>query len=466
MSQTKDTNTISGQRYVKAIIGYLKEKGRSSVSFDKSTYEDWNDIPFCNALQETIDTVSISNEKPGCITVSVCREDGFMAYEVFDGSEKDEDFDYLFHEVYYYINDFDADEAEVWMEQFENKFSCPLSEWLIDRIIEIAHLFHKGIKVPATWWNDMGMEYDTLSVLDINGKEVVGLVDSANGENNPTYQTLNKLTASELLQNYKFLLIKEAENIIEDYDWSKSKEEWAEDAVCSMIKFKTITNITERIASANFIYETMRWLKEGGINNWKLNEDLSFESPYVIIHDGFLALSQEDILPFLSLQINDGNESYTDDNGTMHAENNGTTIEVRIKDIFDKTDDMLIMCRPESVVINTKEVKTTLTDESVKNLEKMCQYIVEDITDHESVREVLSSVLIDTNENNQIGCNVSLVYKNGTRTIDRVYQIPGEGTIWAHIKGLENNDNGYVNTDELSTHVLSEIVYQLKQQAE
>lgn len=108
-----------GTRFVRAIIDYLKEKGRTFVSFEKSTYENWNDIPFCNRFQDVIDTVSISDEFPGRICICVCTEGGAVYYDLFDGTETDEDFDYLWHEVYYYINDFDSPEAEQWLDNHE-----------------------------------------------------------------------------------------------------------------------------------------------------------------------------------------------------------------------------------------------------------------------------------------------------------------------------------------------------------
>ena len=52
---------ISGQRYVRAIIGCLTQKGLQSVTFEKETYDDRNDIPFCQRFQGPVDTVSVSD---------------------------------------------------------------------------------------------------------------------------------------------------------------------------------------------------------------------------------------------------------------------------------------------------------------------------------------------------------------------------------------------------------------------
>ena len=111
----KENTTSANINFFKAIIAYLQEKGRKCVTFQKNTYGDENDIPFCNTLQEVIDTVSIDDELPGRIYISVVREDGYMAYEQFDGTEN-EDFDYLFDEVYHYINDAEDPEMEEWLE--------------------------------------------------------------------------------------------------------------------------------------------------------------------------------------------------------------------------------------------------------------------------------------------------------------------------------------------------------------
>lgn len=105
-----------GPDFVKAIIRYLKEKKRNGVTFETNTYyENWCDIPYCNRFEYIVDTVSIDQEHPDKICIAVCREDGFLAHDWFDGTEK-EDFEYLFHEIYYYINDAEDPEAEEWLE--------------------------------------------------------------------------------------------------------------------------------------------------------------------------------------------------------------------------------------------------------------------------------------------------------------------------------------------------------------
>lgn len=109
---------FTGKDFVKGIIGYLKEKKQTFVTFEKSTYGDENNIPFSNTFMDMIDTVALSREHTDTIWITVEREDGAVFSGEFDGSEEGEDFEYLFDEVYHYINGADDPEAEDWLETF------------------------------------------------------------------------------------------------------------------------------------------------------------------------------------------------------------------------------------------------------------------------------------------------------------------------------------------------------------
>ena len=113
----------TGQEFIAAIIGILKEKNASGVYFDPWSFDPAllkDTLPWRKRSDKMIDTVSVpcmwaeditgsdwtdddkkrAQEKhfPDCICISV--EDGRqIRYGFFDGSE-DEDFDSLFHDVY------------------------------------------------------------------------------------------------------------------------------------------------------------------------------------------------------------------------------------------------------------------------------------------------------------------------------------------------------------------------------
>lgn len=109
-----------GQRFVRAIREYMYQHNVKSVSFDPSSYGYRDDIPFCRHFNEIIDTVSIPENQEDAICICVYTPEGAIFYENFDGTE-DEDFDYLFHEIYYELKspadrlDASEDEAEDWL---------------------------------------------------------------------------------------------------------------------------------------------------------------------------------------------------------------------------------------------------------------------------------------------------------------------------------------------------------------
>lgn len=110
-----------GPLFVRAILAWLKEKGRSSVYFQPSTYDFEDDIPFCSDAGLPVETVFIPDEPEheNEIGITVWTEDGEGLQKFFDGTEPDEEFDYLFHEVWNYINDPEDGEADDWLEEFE-----------------------------------------------------------------------------------------------------------------------------------------------------------------------------------------------------------------------------------------------------------------------------------------------------------------------------------------------------------
>lgn len=282
----------NGKNFVNAIIAYLNSKAVDNVSFVPSTYGDQNDIPFCNALENIIDTVSISEEKPGSICISICREDGYMAYMDFDGTE-DEDFDYLFHEVYYYINEANDPEADEWLEEFNKKPFDALKEVLICKMRHILNIIQYDVRVPKTWTDDMGFEYDTVSLIS-QKHNMIGLIDGSNGQNNPTFCTLNNLSTEDLLVDYLFLLKEESSNLQYEYEQKNTLRlnVWAEYAIYNM---KETTWVLEKMDT----YKQSRTHK-GNIpccpfcGSKNVSEDIHSEVPYEC-HECERLFDEEDI---------------------------------------------------------------------------------------------------------------------------------------------------------------------------
>ena len=93
---------------------------------------------------------------------------------------------------------------------------------------------------------------------------------------------------------------------------------------------------------------------------------------------------------------------------------------------------------------------------------KVCgSYFYEEDIIREELRHRIAHVLIDTDEDNQINCDIVIGESEavGLSTLElpritKAYQIPGDGTIWFQIQGFDNGDDGYINFDELETEDL------------
>ena len=95
----------------------------------------------------------------------------------------------------------------------------------------------------------------------------------------------------------------------------------------------------------------------------------------------------------------------------------------------------------------------------------------EDIT-RENIRHKLSAILMDTNENSQMKCEIVIEPEDscGLSTlqmpiIDSCFQEPCEGTIWFHFKGhyanLDTLEKEYANFDDIETKALKVILGKL-----
>ena len=216
-------NAYTGKDFVYAILSYLNERQEECVTFEPSTYGDESDIPFCKKLNGRVETVEPSSDKPGCIILTVVRTDAVgrnhTASETFNGCE-DEDFDYLFHEVYYYICDANAPEAEEWMEKTvirqPNKKDFE-KEYLIMKIRQSVKRIGKDIAVPCGIICKVFPGEDTevlMNILTVN-KEINArpLVVATDAPCSCICAKLDEFSLDDLKKNYQHLLATE----INDY---------------------------------------------------------------------------------------------------------------------------------------------------------------------------------------------------------------------------------------------------------
>lgn len=91
----------------------------------------------------------------------------------------------------------------------------------------------------------------------------------------------------------------------------------------------------------------------------------------------------------------------------------------------------------------------------------------EDIV-REEIRHKISAILMDTDEENQMKCEICIENDEacGLSTlemdwIDSCFQVPCEGTIWFHYQGYDNfitGEKNYKNFDEIDTKDLKIIL--------
>lgn len=247
---------ISGVDFVRATIAFMREKGKTYVSFDKREYDlnlTKNELPWCVTFDEFIDTISISNEPSKRDKICICieTEGGEIRYDYFDGTEN-ENFDHIFHDVYDEIWDGGIcdDEGDIWLWNYLSE-----KKSIKNRLISLINqcpVPKEGIKINRPWYNDdNGFNYDTLQRLDTLGNRLF-LVDSANGMNNPTACELKNLSASHLYSVLRDAVLCNQKNLLKDYDkftGTSDISDWAEDAAAIMSLSKEILK-TDTVATA------------------------------------------------------------------------------------------------------------------------------------------------------------------------------------------------------------------------
>ena len=224
-------NSYTGKDFVYAILAYLNERQYECVTFKPSTYGDESDIPFCKKLNGRVETVEPSSDKPGSIILTVVRTDAvgrdYTASETFNGCE-DEDFDFLFHEVYYYICDANAPDAEEWMENkvmdhpYREDFE---KEYLIMKVRQSVKRTGRDIAVPCGITCKVFPGKDTevlMNILTIDKKVRVVVTDA-----HCSYicEMLDKFSLDDLKKNYQYLLATEINDYHEEFDTYNETED-------------------------------------------------------------------------------------------------------------------------------------------------------------------------------------------------------------------------------------------------
>lgn len=210
-------NSYTGKDFVYAILAYLNERQYECITFEPSTYGDESDIPFCKKLNGRVETVEPS-DKPGSIKLTVVRTDAdgqdYTASTSFNGHE-DEDFDFLFHEVYYYFADGDADEAEEWMEKtvirHPNREDFE-KEYLIMKVRQSVKRIGKDFAVPYGITCKFFPGEDTEIIMNILTVNTEVKVVATNAHYSCICATLDKFSLDDLKKNYQYLIATEINN--------------------------------------------------------------------------------------------------------------------------------------------------------------------------------------------------------------------------------------------------------------
>lgn len=133
------------------------------------------------------------------------------------------------------------------------------------------------------------------------------------------------------------------------------------------------------------------------------------------------------------------------------------------------TIDKCPYCSSENIEVESSEwAKNNGTPYHCKDCD--CYFDEEEVV-REDLRRKISCILMDTDEDNQMKCDITIEPEDTSGlgsalwpTIDRCYQIPGEGTIWFHIEGHidpRNWEDVYINFDDIDTKDLQYIYEQL-----
>lgn len=470
----KRKEKFDGRDFVLAICAYLNEKQVRDVYFEPSSYAEEADIPFCKKLGGPIDTVAVSLAAPGCIDISVCK-DGEILSGAFNGTE-DEDFEYLFNEVYYYLCEVNEPEAEEWMEGRMNGILgeiTPLKVFLVSSILTVVKHIGEPINIPIPEKVDLFGDGNLVScgtfVVETNLIHAGPTVTLTDGNRVFTVGTLNEFSEHDLIVNYNAVLKKALEKSIADKEPEDSN--WGEKAVrneierlhsLSVSRFELVA-LSERISEAaeaagnpNISYcasidigDAFPAIIQLGASVSGANDDLYYPSGSILDTLHFLAenhsffpesLSEaplEDFKEYLALNCDEIFEQIEKDIA-------GYIEEYRDEDNAGKEDSVTCpFCESSKVVIDEADGRYHCTE---------CDRLFDDDDiRREELRHRLSPKLSDTSEEEPLQVDIP-IGKDG-RIIDSVFLFY-DGTMWFRLKG----EDEYKDIDELDIDDLEALV--------
>lgn len=142
----------TNEQYCEAIKTIMRQKGVKFVDFDRKTYDEnaltKNQMPWCVLFDEFICTVSVPSlmteeelqgldetektfikNNPNCIVLATESDGGMLRYDLFNGmthchstegeNSGEEDYQFLFEEVYSYLWDggMEDEESDIWLKK-------------------------------------------------------------------------------------------------------------------------------------------------------------------------------------------------------------------------------------------------------------------------------------------------------------------------------------------------------------
>lgn len=439
-----NNNNYSQADYIRAIVAFLKFKGLEKVSFADTPFDGANSIPVCRKEKNIFLEISLDGNSEDRVKYSAlrrneedicgCSENAEVVYGFLDGSEKDEkeDLGYLFGYIHNYFRGELDPEADSWMWYVTSgaKYAWADVVWKATGQRK-CFLFKLSPEVPP---KDDGKVF--FNCKDLN--EFLALQKEDNGRD-------------FYVDSYVFY------NDFEDEQWG-GEEEFP---FGGMERPCLFCNNSDDDSWTGLLVKALELAKAEGL--------LPLNVPAV----------EEDGCEFDRLDYDDKLERFV-----LRDSANGPLQEAAIDvESLPERDLILILSavlskkaelldRKASVRIcpfcGSSETRRAKNEDRWYCSDCECLFDDDDIQ-REDLRHQLAHILIDTDEDNQMDCSVRVGEEEaqGLSSLElpevvKIYQIPGDGTIWVKIAGLVNDDDGYVNIDELSVLDLKAILADLR----
>lgn len=204
----RNYRVTTNEQYCEAIKAIMHQKGVNHVDFERKNYDEnaltKNQMPWCVLFDEFISTVcipSLMTEKeleglseiekafigsnPNCIALTVENEDGQVMYDLFNGETHcystrgedygEEDYQFIFEEVYSYLWDggMEDEESEIWIEK--NGFVTDIDpERLLEDIDRAADAVAdaRGMNVTYSESMDLGDVFPAIARFALNPNDL------------------------------------------------------------------------------------------------------------------------------------------------------------------------------------------------------------------------------------------------------------------------------------------------------